>query len=315
MAYQVLYNVEPSEQVRAMLSPECKVHAWSDDEAQMALIWPLIEGVLIYGHPHVDGPLMDKMPRLRVISNTGVGVDHIVLDDARQRGIPVGNTPNVLDGAVADMTFALILAVARNLVSGVRHAHGPDFHHYEPDFLLGHEVYGSTLGIVGLGNIGQQVARRARGFEMRVLYHNRRPDPQAEADLGVTYAALPELLRQSDYVSLSVPLTAETRGLIGRDELATMQETAFLINMARGAVVDQDALVAALRARRIAGAALDVTDPEPLPRDHPLLGLENVLITPHLGSATVQTRRAMHQMAVDNLLAGLAGRPLVRRKA
>jgi glyoxylate reductase len=281
----------------------------------MAAIWPLIEGLLIYGHPRVDGLVMDRMPKLHVISNTGVGVDHINLDDARQRGIPVGNTPNVLDGAVADMTFALILAAARNLVPGLRHAHGPNFHHYEPDFLLGYEVYGTTLGIVGLGNIGRQVARRARAFEMRVLYHNRRPDPQAEAELGVIYASLPELLRQSDYVSLSVPLTAETRGLIGRDELAQMKETAFLINMARGAVVDQDALVQSLTGKQIAGAALDVTEPEPLPRDHPLLRLENAIITPHLGSATVQTRRAMHQMAVDNLLAGLAGRPLVRQKA
>jgi glyoxylate reductase len=150
---------------------------------------------------------------------------------------------------------------------------------------------------------------------MRVLYHNRKPDPQAEAKLGVTYASLPDLLRRSDYLSLSVPLTAETRGLIGCDELALMKETAYLVNMARGAVVDQDALVEVLRARRIAGAALDVTEPEPLPRDHPLLGLDNVIITPHLGSATIETRRAMHQLAVDNLLAGLAGRPLVRRKA
>jgi len=315
MTYQVLYNVNPSDEVRAMLGPECEVHVWTADEAQMAPVWPLIEGILIYGHPRVDGPLMDKMPNLRVISNTGVGVDHIVLDDARARGIPVGNTPNVLDGAVADMVFALILAAARNLVPGVRHAHGPHFHHYEPDFLLGHEVHGTTLGIVGLGNIGQQVARRAQGFEMRVLYHNRKPDPRAEEELGVTYASLPDLLSGSDYVTLSVPLTAETRGLIGRDELAQMKGTAFLVNMARGAVVDQDALVEALRSGQIAGAALDVTEPEPLPRDHPLLTLENVIITPHLGSATVETRRAMHQMAVDNLLAGLAGRPLVCRKA
>jgi len=315
MAYQVLSNVFPSDEVLGMLGQECQVHVWAPDNARLAPILPSIEGILLYGHLKVDGPFMDRLPRLRVISNTGVGVDHIDLRAARERGIPVGNTPHVLDGAVADMTFALILAAARNLVAGVRHAHGPGFLHYEPEFLLGYDVYGTTLGIVGLGNIGRQVARRARGFDMTVIYHNRKPDPQAEAELGVTYVALPELLSRSDFVSLNVPLTEETTGMIGRGQLSQMKHTAFLVNMARGAVVDQEALVDALEAGWIAGAALDVTEPEPLPRDHPLLRLENVIITPHLGSATVQTRRAMKQMAVDNLKAGLAGRPLVHRVA
>lgn len=315
MAYQVLSNVLPSDQVLGMLGQECQVRVWSADDARLASVLPSIEGILLYGHLRVDGAFMDMLPRLRVISNTGVGVDHIDLDAARQRGIPVGNTPHVLDGAVADMTFALILAVARNLVSGVEHARGPNFTHYEPDFLLGYELHGATLGIIGLGNVGRHVARRARGFDMKVIYHNRKPDPQAEAELGVTYVTLPELLSQSDFVSLNVPLTEETTAMIGHDELALMKRRAFLVNMARGAVVDQEALVDALRAGWIAGAALDVTEPEPLPRDHPLLTLETVIITPHLGSATVQTRRAMKQMAVDNLKAGLAGRPLVHRVA
>jgi glyoxylate reductase len=313
MAYQVLSNMFPSDQVLDMLGQECKVHVWSPDDAHLASVLPSIEGILLYGHLRIDGAFMDRLPNLRVISNTGVGVDHIDLDAACQRDIPVGNTPNVLDDAVADMTFALILAAARNLVPGVRHAHGPDFLHYEPEFLLGYDVYGTTLGIVGLGNIGRQIARRARGFDMTVLYHNRNPDPRAEAELGVTYVTLASLLRRSDYVSLNVPLTKETTGMIGRDELSQMKRTAFLINMARGAVVDQAALVDALEGGWIAGAALDVTEPEPLPRNHPLLELENVIITPHLGSATVQTRRAMKQMAVDNLKAGLAGKPLVHR--
>lgn len=315
MAYQVLSNVCPSDEVLGMLGPECQVHVWTSNHARLVSTLPSIEGILLYGHLKVDGPFMDMLPRLRVISNTGVGVDHIDLGAARDRGIPVGNTPNVLDGAVADMTLALILAAARNLVPGVSHAHGPNFTHYEPDFLLGCEVYGATLGILGLGNIGRQVARRAQGFDMAVIYHNRKPDPRAEAELGVSYVTLSELLRRSDYVSLNVPLTLETTGLIGRDELSQMKRTAFLINMARGAVVDQGALVEALNAGWIAGAALDVTEPEPLPRDHPLLTLENVIITPHLGSATIQTRRAMKQMAVDNLKAGLEGRPLVHRVA
>jgi glyoxylate reductase len=313
MAYQVLSNISPSDEVLGMLGQECQAHVWAPDNAHLASILPSIEGVLLYGHLKVDGPFMDRLPRLQVISNTGVGVDHIDLDAARERGIPVGNTPNVLDGAVADMTFALILASARNLAPGVRYAHGPCFLHYEPDFLLGYDVHSTTLGIVGLGNIGRQVARRARGFDMTVIYHNRKRAPRAEAELGCTYVTLPELLGRADFLSLNVPLTEETTGMIGRVELSQMKRTAFLINMARGAVVDQEALVDALDAGWIAGAALDVTEPEPLPRDHPLLGLENVIITPHLGSATIQTRRAMKQMAVDNLKAGLTGRPLVHR--
>lgn len=315
MAYQVLCNVAPSTEVLHMIGESCHIHIGSPQDADLAPILPAIDGALIYGHPRIGGDWMDRLPRLRVISNTGVGVDHIDLDAARQRGIPVGNTPHVLDQAVADMTFALILAAARNLVPGVRHAHGPDFQHYEPDFLLGFDVYGATLGIVGMGNIGRQVARRARGFDMTVLYHNRHRNRAAEAELAATYVPLPELLARSDYVSLNMPLTPETVGMISRDQLSQMKRTAFLVNMARGAVVDQEALVAALKAGWIAGAALDVTEPEPLPREHPLLRLENVIITPHLGSATIQTRHTMKQMAVDNLIAGLAGSPLVHRIA
>jgi len=315
MAYQVLCNVAPSDLMLQMLGDSCQVHIWSGPNASLAPVLPAIEGILLYGHLRINGAFMDMLPRLRVISNVGVGVDHIDLDAARQRGIPVGYTPNVLDKTVADMTFALILAAARNLVPGVRHAHGPDFLRYEPDFLLGYDVHGATLGIVGLGAIGRQVARRARGFDMTVLYHNRKPNLAAEAELGASYVTLPELLSRSDFVSLNVPLNPETTGMIGRDQLALMKPTAFLINMARGAVVDPEALVGALKAGWIAGAALDVTEPEPLPRDHPLLRLLNVIVTPHLGSATMQTRRAMKQMAIDNLRAGLAGQPLVNRVA
>jgi glyoxylate reductase len=310
MTHHVLTNERPSDQMLAMLGPEIETHVWSSGDPRLAAVLPDIEGILLYGHPTVDGPVMDTMPRLRVISNTGVGVDHIDLDAAQSRNIPVGNTPGILDGAVADMTFALILAAARNLVPGVHHAQSPRFIHYEPHILLGTEVHGATLGIVGLGHIGREVARRARGFDMPVLYHNRRPDPQAEAELGVTYATMMELLGRADFVTLHVPLTESTRGMIGRGELAQMKPTAILVNMARGGVVDPQALLVALEEGWIAGAALDVTEPEPLPRDHPLLRVDNALITPHLGSATVQTRQAMLHMAVDNLKAGLAGRPL-----
>jgi glyoxylate reductase len=266
--------------------------------------------VYTYGHPRVDGPLLDRLPGVRVISNYGVGVDHIVLADARQRGIPVGNTPGVLDGATADLGFALLLASARRLVEGDRYARSPEFTVYDPGYMLGREVHSQTLGIVGLGRIGRQVARRALGFDMRVLYFNRKRRPEVEAELGVQYASFSDLLAGSDYVMLTCPLTPETRGLIGREALAQMKPTATLVNIARGPVVDTQALTEALQQGKIAAAALDVTDPEPLPRGHPLLAQANLTIVPHLGSATTQTRQRMAEMSVDNLLAGLAGKPL-----
>lgn len=272
-----------------------------------------IRGVYTYGHPVVDPALLDRLPGLKVISNFGVGVDHIDVPAANARGVPVGNTPGVLDGATADMAFALLLAAGRRLAEGERHARGPNFTRYDPSYMIGREIHGSTLGIVGLGRIGEQVALRARGFNMKLLYHNRNRRPDKEESLGAKYVTLGELLSSSDYVVLTVPLTAETTRLIGAAELARMKPTATLVNVARGAVVDTVALAEALAARRIYAAALDVTDPEPLPRDHPLLKLDNVTITPHLGSATEQTRRRMAEMSVENLMAGLEGRPLPYR--
>jgi glyoxylate reductase len=315
MTYHVLADEPLPDEILAMLGPDCDIQVWPAGEADLAPLLTLAEGLFTYGHMQVDGALMDRMPRLKVISNFGVGVDHIDLSAARERGIPVGNTPHVLDGATADMTFALLLAAARKLVAGDRFARSAAFTHYDPSFMLGYEVHGATLGIIGMGNIGRQVARRARGFDMTVLYHNRKPDPAAEADLAVAYTTLPDLLRRADFVTLNVPLSAETRGMIGRHELAQMKPSAILVNAARGGVVDLAALVTALEQGWIAAAALDVTEPEPLPRDHPLLTFENVVITPHLGSATRQTRRAMAQLSVDNLLAGLTGKQLPSRIA
>src|SRR6185437_14645218 len=165
--------------------------------------------IYTYGHPTVDAALLDRLPAVKVISNFGVGVDHIDVAAATARGIPVGNTPGILDGATADMALTLILAAGRRLAEGDRYARGPDFLHYDPSYLLGREVHGSTLGIVGMGRIGEQVARRARGFDMKILYHNRRPRPEVESALGVRYASLDELLAASDYVVLTVPLTPE----------------------------------------------------------------------------------------------------------
>jgi glyoxylate reductase len=266
-----------------------------------------VDGIYTYGHPLVDGAMLDRLPGVKVISNYGVGVDHIQLAEAAKRGIPVGNTPGILDGATADMGFALLLAAGRRLAEGDRYARSPEFLRYDPGYILGREIHGATLGIIGLGRIGRQVARRAAGFGMKVVYCNRRRDEEAERTLGVRYAAMGELLAEADYVMLCCPLTDVTRGMIGREALSKMKRTAILINLARGPVVDTAALTEALAERRIYGAALDVTDPEPLPRDHPLLKLDNVTIAPHLGSATEETRQKMAEISVENLLLGLAG--------
>lgn len=269
-----------------------------------------IDAIYTYGHPPVDGAMLDRLRGVRVISNYGVGVDHIALPAAAARGIPVGNTPGVLDGATADLGFALLLAAARRLIEGDRHARSPRFTVYDPGYLLGREVHHATLGIVGLGRIGRQVARRARAFDMTVLYCNRRRRPDVEDELAAVHVSFDNLLARSDYVMLCCPLTPETTRLIDTRALSRMKPTATLINLARGAVVDTEALTAALERQQIASAALDVTDPEPLPRDHRLLSLKNVVIAPHLGSATIETRRRMAEMSIDNLFAGLDGRPL-----
>jgi glyoxylate reductase len=291
-----------------MLGPDIEILEWDDSPTSAALARAV--AFITYGHPRVDGALMDRAPNLKLVSNHGVGVDHIDCAAAKSRGVLVGNTPGCLDAATADMTMALLLAAARNVVAGDKFARSAAFTHYDPAFMIGYEVSGSTLGIVGLGRIGKQVAKRARAFDMKILYHNRGRDEAAEKELGVTYASLDELLKQSDFVALNCPLTAETTNLISRRELSLMKSTSILVNVARGAVVDHDALLSALKSRRIAGAALDVTSPEPLPRDHPLLELDNIVIAPHLGSAANRTRRRMEEMTVQNLNAGLRGEPL-----
>jgi glyoxylate reductase len=314
MPYPILTNRILPDSTLAMLEDECAIQLWTGSDTDPALLQAAL-GLYIYGHPHIDGPVMDSMPNLRVITNMGVGVDHIDLAAARDRGIAVGNTPGLVDGATADLTMALLLAIARNLVTGDRYAHSASFTAYDPEMLHGHDVHGATLGIVGLGRIGSQVARRAQGFDMNILYHNRNRNQEAESELGVAYRGLPDLLAESDFVSINVPLGPETRGLIGQAELALMKPSAYLINIARGGVLDHDALYDALQNDRIAGAAVDVTEPEPLPRDHMLLTVKNLIITPHLGSATVETRQNMARRAVDNLLAGLRGEPLPSRIA
>jgi glyoxylate reductase len=280
------------------------------ENAALAKEWRRAQGLITYGHPPVGETLLERCPNLRVISNHGVGVDHIDLAAASARGVPVGNTPGCLDRSTADMTLALLLAVARNIVIGDRFARSPEFTHYDPRILIGREVSGSVLGIIGMGNIGKQVARRAAAFEMTILYHNRHRDETAEAELGARYADLEELLAEADFVTLNCPLTRQTRHMISSRQLEMMKPSGILINMARGGVVDTAALYEALLSGQIAGAGLDVTEPEPLPRDHPLLQLHNVIILPHLGSASHRTRQRMVELTVENLVAGIEQRAL-----
>ena len=301
---RVLADLPLAPTIAAALQNHVELVPWHSTEAEN------IQAIYTYGHPLVDARLLEKLPQVRVISNFGVGVDHIDVRAASARSIAVGNTPGVLDGATADMAFALLLAAARRVVEGDRYARSPEFTHYDPSFMIGREVHGSTLGIIGMGRIGTQVARRARAFDMTILYHNRHRRPDAEASVEARFVSQDELLSAADFVLLTVPLTPATHGLIGQKELARMKRDAILINVARGPVVDIPALTEALTYHAIYAAALDVTAPEPLPRDHPLLRLANVIITPHLGSASDQTRRHMGEMSIDNLLAGLAGRHL-----
>jgi glyoxylate reductase len=255
------------------------------------------DGLLTLLTDRVDAALIDACPRLVTISNYAVGFDNIDLAAASGRGITVGNTPDVLTDATADLTFALLLAAARKLPEAMRAVEEGDWLTWEPARYLGRAVQGATLGIIGLGRIGRAVANRADGFDMRVV------SARSTEEVG-------GLLAESDFVSLHVPLTPATRHLINADTLARMRPTAILINTARGGIVDPIALKAALEQGTIAGAALDVTDPEPLPPDDPLLSAPNLIVTPHIGSATQAARERMAELAVDNLLAGLDGRPL-----
>ena len=257
------------------------------------------EGLLCLLTDRVDSALLAAAPSLRVISNLAVGCDNVDVAAVRERGIALGYTPGVLTETTADLAFALILAAARRLPEGVAAVAAGAWLTWEPDWLLGRDVHGATLGLVGLGRIGQAVARRAEGFGMEVVHTTRR-----------TGLPLPALLERSDFVSLHCPLTPETRHLIDEAALRRMRPDAVLVNTARGGVVDQAALERALREGWIAGAALDVTEPEPLPPDHPLLGAPNLIVLPHLGSATRATRERMADLAVDNLLTGLAGQPM-----
>ncbi len=271
-----------------------------------------VDGLLSLLSDRVDTTLMDAASKLKVISNLAVGYDNIDITEATKRGIQVGNTPGVLTETTADIAFALLMATARRVVEADRHVRKGQWKTWGPMILLGQDIHHATLGIIGLGRIGIEVAKRARGFNMNVLYHDIvRNSEETERQLGVKYISqLNELLSTSDFISVHVPLLPGTHHLIGASEFALMKPTAVFINTSRGPVVDQKALYEALRSGKIFAAGIDVTEVEPISTDDPLLTLENVVITPHIASASVHTRKNMAMMAAENLIAGLRGEVL-----
>ena len=270
-----------------------------------------LDGILTLLTDPIDLPVLEAFAKKgKVISQMSVGFDNIDIVSATRLGIPVGHTPGVLTETTADFAWALIMAASRRIVEANQEVHRGIWRHWGPDILLGLELTGATLGIIGLGRIGQAVARRASGFNMRVLYHNPTRRPDLEKSLGVKFAELDDLLARSDIVTIHAYLSKDTRHLFGRENFVKMKPQAILINTARGQIVNPEDLLWALQEKKIGAAGLDVFDPEPIPVNHPLLNMPNVIITPHIASATTQTRVRMAFMAVENLLAGLHGERL-----
>jgi glyoxylate reductase len=291
----------------SMLSKECKVtlNKKSSVPSRAEIIKNIAgkDALLCMLSDRIDAEVMDAAPDLKVISSYSTGFEHINVKEATARGIYVTYTADILAEATADLTFALVLACARGIVNADRYVRENKWKvGWAPDLMLGYNVHGATLGIVGLGRIGAAVARRARGFNMKILYHNRSRNQQLESELGARYAELDELLAQSDFVSIHASLNGQSRSLIDKTKLRLMKKTAFLINTARGQVVDEAELARALKGNQIAGAALDVFEKEPLPRTSPFLRMKNVVLLPHIGSATYQTRSKMAEVAARNLL-------------
>jgi len=300
----------------ALVTAACEADVWPDElpppRDELLRRVAGCDGILTLLTDRVDDELLDAAgPGLLVVSNYAVGYDNVDVAACARRGVAVGNTPGVLTETTADLAWALVMATARRLPEGDRYVRAGRWRTWGPMLLLGPDVHGATIGIVGFGRIGQAMARRAKGFAMEILYHDvtRLPDAVTEP-LGATYVSLDVLLARSDFVSLHVNLTAETRHMINASTLASMKPTAVLVNTSRGPVVDGVALAAALRAGTIWAAGLDVTDPEPIPPNDPLVGLDNCLIVPHIASASRATRGKMAAMAAANLLAGVRGDPL-----
>jgi glyoxylate reductase len=314
MADKVFVTRRVPERPLARLFDAAEVTIWPGrlPPPRADLLWHIADcdGLLCLLTDRIDAELLDAAPRLRVVSQMAVGYENIDVAAATARRIPVGNTPGVLAETTADLAWMLLLAAARRALDGVRYIEAGEWRTWDPLGLLGLDVYGATLGIVGLGSIGAAVARRAAGFRMRVLYSGPREKPEVAASVGAAYVDFATLLRESDFVSIHCPLTPATRHLFDAQSFAAMKPGAVLVNTARGGIVDQQALLDALARGQLGGAGLDVTDPEPLAPNHPLMRQERAIVVPHIGSASVGTRTRMAELAVENLLAGLRGEPL-----
>lgn len=299
----------------ARVKESCEVRHWDRDESipRQTLLEQIqgVDGLYCLLTERVDDELLDAAgPQLRVVSTMSVGFDHIDVAACRRRNIPIGNTPDVLTDTTADLTVGLMLATARRLIEAAAAVKSGEWSTWRPEWMTGYDLFGSTVGIVGLGRIGAAVAQRLKGFGCRLLYTGNHPKPELAEPLGARFVTQAQLLAESDFVSVHTPLNAATQHLINAATLRQMKPSAILINTSRGGTVDQDALYAALRSDQIAAAGLDVTTPEPLPTDHPLLTLPNCVILPHIGSASIATRTKMALMAAENLIAGVNGQPL-----
>ena len=295
-----------------LIETAAEIDLWPEDQPpspeQLKKALADVEGAVINVMDRIDKPLLEAAPKLKVLSQVAVGLDNIDIPEATKRGILLGYTPGVLAKSTADLAFALLLAVARRVVESDKWVRGGNWeisHH--PMFWLGSEVNGSTLGVLGLGGIGTETAKRALGFDMKVIYHSRTRKGDLEKECGFKYASFKRVVEESDFLSIHVPLTPKTHGFIGEKQLRSMKRSAILVNLSRGPVVDTEALYKSLTSGWIAGAGLDVFEPEPIPSDHPILGLDNVVVLPHIGSASNRSRREMHLLAARNLISGLKG--------
>ncbi|NJM07314.1 D-glycerate dehydrogenase [Candidatus Gracilibacteria bacterium] len=300
----------------AIVAAACNYEIWDSAEEPVprALLLEKLrdaDGVLCLISDRVDAEVLDHAPRLRIVANMAVGYDNIDLAALRARGVALTNTPDVLTDATADLAWALLLAAARRVVEGQKLIEADSWRYWAPLFMVGQDLQRATLAVVGAGRIGAAVLRRAQGFNMRLIYHNRRPNAELEAQTGASYRTFAALLQEADFIVVTVPLSAETRGMFGASEFALMKPNAVFVNVARGPIVDEAALYEALKAGRPWAVGLDVFANEPIRADHPLLTLPNVVAVPHIGSATLNTRIAMATLAARNLAAALTDQPLI----
>jgi glyoxylate reductase len=312
MKPKILITRKPPKHITAYLSNYCEIEVWDSEEEQIPKEKLLnsaadIDGLLCLLTDEIDESVFEKSKRLKVVSNLAVGYNNIDLKLATSKGIMVTNTPSVLTETTADLTFALMLATSRRLIEASNTLREGQWKTWSPMFLTGMDVHGATLGVIGLGEIGAAVAKRAKGFGMTVLYHNRKRKTSLEKELGVQYVELDSLLQVSDFVCVLTPFTKQTENLITLKELKLMKETAILINTSRGGIVNENDLVQALSEKLILGAGLDVFEQEPIPTNHPLLRFPNVVALPHIGSASIQTRTKMWELAAKNLAHALQG--------